>query len=83
MNEENKDMNEALDHDPSDQSHDAPENQRNESHKWFVVRIATGKENKFKDLLENELKSEHGRFFSEIMVPTEVIELRAGAEAKS
>ena len=84
MNEENKDMNEALDHDPSEQSHDAPENQRNESHKWFVVRIATGKENKFKDLLEERIKTENMEdFFSEIMVPTEeVIELRAGQKRK-
>tara|TARA_B100001989_G_scaffold252205_1_gene233495 strand:+ start:1435 stop:2058 length:624 start_codon:yes stop_codon:yes gene_type:complete len=84
MNEENKHTTEAEDHDSPDHGNEPNEMELNESHRWFVVRIATGKENKFKDLLEERIKTENkAEFFSSIMVPTEeVIELRAGQKRK-
>lgn len=84
MNEENKHTIEATDNDAPDHSGEPNEMELNESHRWFVVRIATGKENKFKDLLEERIKTEDkAEFFSSVMVPTEeVIELRAGQKRK-
>lgn len=56
----------------------------NENHRWYVVRIATGKENRFRDLLEERIKRESMlEHFSEILIPTEeVMELRAGQKRK-
>ena len=56
----------------------------NENFKWYVIRIATGKENKFKDLLVERIKREDKHsFFGEILIPTEeVVELRAGQKRK-
>ena len=56
----------------------------NPNFKWYVVRIATGKENKFKDLLDERIKREKmASFFGNILIPTEdVVELRAGQKRK-
>ena len=56
----------------------------NANFKWYVIRIATGKENKFKDLLVERIKREDMHsFFGEILIPTEeVVELRAGQKRK-
>ncbi|MEC8882554.1 MAG: transcription termination/antitermination protein NusG [Pseudomonadota bacterium] len=56
----------------------------NANFKWYVIRIATGKENKFKDLLVERIKREDKHsFFGEILIPTEeVVELRAGQKRK-
>lgn len=56
----------------------------NPNFKWYVIRIATGKENKFKDLLIERIKRDDKHtFFGEILIPTEeVVELRAGQKRK-
>jgi transcriptional antiterminator NusG len=52
----------------------------NPNFKWYVVRIATGKENKFKELLDERIKREQMEaFFGQVLIPTEdVVELRSG-----
>ena len=83
MTEENK---EELNHDVSENSSDdmIPEDaspvEDNPNFKWYVVRIATGKENKFKELLDERIKREHmASYFGQVLIPTEdVVELRAG-----
>ena len=87
MNEEKQHSSNEIEHDhESEMALNADEDQvsANPNHKWYVVRIATGKENKFKELLEERIKTEKMQdFFSEIMVPTEeVIELRSGQKRK-
>ena len=56
----------------------------NANFRWYVIRIATGKENKFKELLVERIKREDKHsFFGEILIPTEeVVELRAGQKRK-
>lgn len=52
----------------------------NPNFKWYVVRIATGKENKFKELLDERIKREQmASYFGQVLIPTEdVVELRSG-----
>ena len=83
MTEENK---KELNHDVSENSSDdmIPEDaspvEDNPNFKWYVVRIATGKENKFKELLDERIKREQmASYFGQVLIPTEdVVELRAG-----
>ena len=73
-------INDAIDSGSEESNSNDSVNEQNNSHRWYVVRIATGKENKFKDFLEERIKTEKMEsFFSEVLVPTEeVVELRAG-----
>ena len=73
-------LNDAIDSGSDENTSSDSGDESNNSHRWYVVRIATGKENKFKDFLEERIKTERMEsFFSKVLVPTEeVVELRAG-----
>jgi len=48
--------------------------------KWYVMRAISGKENKIKEFIENEIKkSDLGQYVSQVLIPTEkVYQIRNG-----
>ncbi len=48
--------------------------------KWYVMRAISGKENKIKEYIENEIKkSDLGQYVSQVLIPTEkVYQIRNG-----
>ena len=74
----------GIDHNDSPSGDGDDTEVTNANFKWYVIRIATGKENKFKDLLIERIKREDkNSLFGEILIPTEeVVELRSGQKRK-